>query len=177
MISKFKQLILGDNNTAAGRDIIINYNNNPYTFRFFEDDIKEVILCFSEELENLKDVIGEATDFNRPDIEKKNEINRLSEDYFEHIKKHSINYFEKIKKFLSNPSNEEYLNKYLNTANELNNKIRCHRKDFIHFEKVFDIIYTYITEKNNNNLKFDKNLIWVFLHFMYYNCDIGEKNA
>lgn len=40
---------------------------------------------------------------------------------------------------------------------------------------IFDAIYNYIVEKVDYKLPFDRGLIWVFLHFMYYNCDIGEK--
>jgi len=49
------------------------------------------------------------------------------------------------------------------------------RNDFDYFEKIFDDIYSYILEKNSNKLPFDKGLIWIFLHYMYCNCDIGEK--
>ncbi|MGD5955114.1 hypothetical protein QUU72_22590, partial [Xanthomonas citri pv. citri] len=116
-----------------------------------------------------------TNDFKRPHIEIKNNINNLSNDYFEYIKKNSMMYFGKIKFFLEDPTNEKFLEKYLSTAREINNKIVCHRSDFSAFQKIFDAIYTYIVERANYQLTFDKALIWVFLHFMYYNCDIGEK--
>ncbi|TYB30728.1 MAG: hypothetical protein FXF47_07715 [Candidatus Mcinerneyibacterium aminivorans] len=179
MIEELKQLIFGNNNKSAGRDIIDvekTYNFDPHPIRFYEGDIREIILCFSEEVEELGNVIEETDDFYRPHIEKKNEINNLSERCFKLIQKNSLNYFHKIDNFLYNRRNEEYLNKYLNTANELNNKIICNRTEFEYFEQIFDALYTYVVEKNNHDLKFEKKLIWIFLHYMYYKCDIGEKH-
>lgn len=176
MTDKIRQWIMGDNNNTAGRDIVTkNFHFDPYPIRFFEDDIKEVILCFSEEVDEISNIIENNEDFYRPEIEQKNKINNLSERCFKHIQENSINHFEKIEDFLHDRRNEKYLKKYLSTAEELNNKIVCNRTEFEYFDKIFDALYTYIVEKSNNNLRFPKNLIWIFLHYMYYKCDIGEK--
>ena len=174
MDEKLRQYLIGNNSRQAGRDIY-EYYYNPYPIRFFEEDIKEIIRCFADEVEEINGIVEDFNDLYRPDIEKKNEINRLSEEYFNLIKEQSLMYFEKIRRFLKDPDNKNHLQKYLSTITELNNKIMCNRQDFDYFEKVFDAIYSYIVDKCNYELKFDKNLIWVFLHYMYWNCDIGEK--
>lgn len=185
------QLITGSNNNTAGRDNntagrdvntagrdVHNthiYSFNPHPIRFYENDIKEIVECFVEELDVIGNIIQETNDFYRPHIEIKNEINNLSDGCFEHIKKESMAYFDKIDAFLSDRRNEEFLKKYLSTAKEINNKIVCNRSEFNYFEKIFDAIYNYIVDRANYQFAFDRELIWVFLHFMYYNCDIGEK--
>lgn len=178
MFSKIMQIIAGKDNKSAGRDINeINhiYNYNPHPIRFFENDLKELICVFSDEIDVISNIVEITTDLKRPKIEEKNELNNLSKLYFEHIKKDNLVYFDKITNFLKDPRNENFLKSYLSTTNEINRKIVCKRNEFKSFEVIFDAIYDYIVEKANNDLPFDKDLIWVFLHFMYYNCDIGEK--
>lgn len=180
MFSKIMQKIAGIGNKTAGRDIIEKqqtiYYYNPHPIRFFENDLKEIIHVFSKEIDVIKNIVEETSDFDRPNISKKNELNNLSEEYFEHIKKESLVYFDKIRMFLNDPRNEEFLKKYLSTTKEINRKIVCNRKEFQYFEIIFDAIFSYIVESSNYDLPFDRDLIWVFLHFMYYNCDIGEKD-
>ncbi|GAA0368836.1 ABC-three component system protein [Bacillus horti] len=172
MFDKIRQLVFGSNNLVASRDI--NYYN-PHPIRFYEKDIKEVIDCFSQEVVEIVGIVTECNDFYRPNIEEKNELNNLTHEYFEHIKSNSLIYFEKISEFLNDRRNEIFLSKYLTTARELNNKIVSNRTDFVYFDKIFDAVYSYIVEKDNYNICFDKELIWVFLHYMYWNCDIGVK--
>lgn len=172
MFERIKQIIFGSNNIVA----LGNINHyNPHPIRFFEKDIKEVIDCFSQEVDEIIGIVDDYNDFYRPNIEKKNELNNLTNTYFIHIKSHSLVYFDKITEFLNDRRNEEFLSKYLSTTSELNNKIISNRTDFIYFDKIFDAIYSYIVEKDNYELCFDKGLIWVFLHYMYWNCDIGVK--
>jgi hypothetical protein len=177
MIDSIMQWIRGNNNNIAGRDLtIINYNEYP--IRFHEKDIKNIIELFFNQIVSINHVINGAQESYTllyPGIEKKNELNNLSEAYFEHIKKESVNYFSKIDKFLSDPKNEKLRSKYIETSIELNNKIRCNRTSFDYFEKIFDAIYTFIADRNSGIMNFQKEFIWVFLHYMYFNCDLGEK--
>ncbi|TFE00698.1 ABC-three component system protein [Jeotgalibacillus salarius] len=178
MFSKIMQAIVGRDNKSAGRDINeINhiYNYNPHPIRFYEDDLKEIICVFSDDVEVISDIVENTRDLERPHIEMKNDLNNLSEKYFEHIKQDNLAYFDKVTIFLQDPRNKGFLEMYLSTTREINRKIVCNRDDFERFEVIFDAIYTYVVEKASNDLPFDKDLIWVFLHFMYYNCDIGEK--
>lgn len=99
MFEKIMQLIAGNNNKSAGRDITETthiYNFNPHPIRFYEIELKEIIECFSEELDEISDIIEKTNDFYRPNIEKKNEINNLSKECFEHIKQNSLVYFTSI---------------------------------------------------------------------------------
>lgn len=172
MFDRIRQMIFGSQNVIAAGNI--NYFN-PHPIRFFEKDIKEVIDCFSQEVEVITGIVDDYNDFYRPNIEKKNEINVLTSLYFKHIKENSLVYFDKITEFLNDRRNKEFLEKYLSTAKEINNKIVSNRTDFVYFDKIFDAIYSYTVEKDDYNLCFDKELIWVFFHYMYWNCDIGVK--
>ena len=162
----------------AGRDININ---NHYTvdyniMRFYEEDIKEIILFFAK----ISSTINE-TDFidnSSIPIEEKNRINNLSQEYFELIKSKSLPNFNKIQSFLSDPKNEHFVELYQTTADELQEKILAVRHKVDKFQEIFDLLKTYILERNRDDKNFIKhrNKIVLFLHFMYYNCDIGFKN-
>lgn len=175
MIDKTIQKIKGNNNHQAGRDII----NHNYYFEhsrepiiFNQEDIKNVIICFDKLINKIN---SEPLDMSKIPIEEKNEINKLSEDYFELIKEESLEYFSKIDSFLKDPKNKEYLKMYTNTAVELKHKITINRKKYDCFEEILEELYDSICYNDVGEINFDKRLIWVFLNYMYCNCDIGKK--
>ena len=107
------------------------------------------------------------------DIENKNELNELSKEYFDNVIKRNLIYFEQIRAFLMDSINGEYLIKYENTIDDINAKIIIHRKDFEKFEMVLEFLYDYIIISSDEELKGKRRLVRLFLHYMYYNCDIG----
>ena len=106
------------------------------------------------------------------DIENKNKLNALSKEYFDNVIKKNLIYFEQIRAFLTDSINKEYLDKYENTIDDINAKIIVHRTDFEKFEMILEFLYDFIVE-NNIELKNKRRLLRLFLHYMYYNCDIG----
>ncbi len=69
--------------------------------------------------------------------------------------------------------NNELSVMYLDSAFELKNLITVKRDEFGAFEEIFVLIYNLVCDRNPK-LR-NKRFIYVFLHYMYFNCDIGQK--
>ena len=143
--------------------------------RFYEKELRDVIIVFSE---NRKAISTEAksyiTSFTVIDKEKKNELNNLSRDYFEFLKSHSLQYFEDIEKFLRDPKNEQYMKMYSNTVSDLQDVITIERNRFNEFEHIIKHLVDYTIGTNEGKIKELRKIVRVFIHFMYFNCDIGK---
>ena len=100
----------------------------------------------------------------------------MSEAYFSEIKHNSLAYFQKIEDFLKNPINEDFLEAYENTVSDLQGVILTKRSEFSSFELLLEKLYDYVLEHSDETVKNHRRLIRVFLHFMYFNCDIGVKS-
>ena len=85
-----------------------------------------------------------------------------------------MKYFSQIDEFLQNPINEELTEMYEDLAMELNSIITIKREDFYAFEEIFVYLYNYVKDRNLD-LNRKKRFISIFLHYMYFNCDIGKK--
>lgn len=165
--------VSGNWNNTAGGNLTINHNyvTDDSVLRFFDEDIKIIIQEFSKiarhEIEITDDVV-------RIKVEDKNKKNNLTEKYFELIKKKSMHYFEQIDQFLKSPINYKFLNMYEETVFELNQRITIHRNEYDKFDCIFEKLYNNILDNCEGTLFSDRRLIWVFLHYMYWKCDIGE---
>jgi hypothetical protein len=149
----------------------LNLNRLLLPLDFNENDLKKIILAFSKiglKKSNLSEIPQSRN------IEKKNDINKLSKDYFNNAIKRNLPYFNQIKKFLENPINDNYLNKYQNTIDDINEEIIIHRDDYDKFEEFINYLYKKILN-NTSDLDNNRKLIRLFLHYMYYNCDIGKN--
>jgi len=149
----------------------LNLNKLLLPIDFKEDDLKEIIFAFSSfdiKESGLSDIP------TKRDIERKNKLNKLSKDYFDNVLKNNINYFDQIENFLKDPINEEFLNKYQNTINDINEEITVHRDEYEKFEEILNYLYKFVLGKSPE-LDNKRRLIRLFLHYMYYNCDIGKS--
>ncbi len=147
----------------------LNLNKLLLPLNFEEEDLKHIVNSFSN-LDKQKDDLSKIPE-NR-DIEYKNKLNELSKDYFDNVIKRNLIYFEQIRAFLMDSINKEYLEKYENTIDDINAKITIHRKDFEKFEMILEFLYDYVIG-SDKVLKDKRRLVRLFLHYMYYNCDIG----
>lgn len=163
--------VVGNGNYTANRDLYLVSNESEEPLRFFESDIKEVIIQLGKVVKNPKD-FEDVVD--RIKACEKNEKNNLSEEYFNLILEVSMCYFQQIEDFLQSSINEEYLKMYQNTVFELNQKITINRGNYEKFDRIFEVLYDYILNNNKKDLRTDRRLIWVMLHYMYWKCDIGE---
>ncbi len=143
--------------------------------RFYEKELKEVIIVFSEQSKTIStEARSYITSFTVIDKEKKNELNQLSKDYFEFLIRHSLQYFDEIEKFLRDPKNESYTRMYANTVSDLQGAITTERSRFNEFEHIIEHLIAYTVDNNIDKLRDIRRIVRVFLHFMYFNCDIGK---
>ena len=155
---------------------LVGLNKYLLPLQFYEEELKELIVYFKAHLDSLSELVEKKeVDNTRIGLEEKNKKNKLSEEYFNSIIQQSLSYFNQIDQFLKDPKNKELLEAYKDTVQELNSKIISTRSQFNAFESIFDYLYEYILNKNSEELKKGRRLIYIFLHYMYYNCDIGVK--
>ncbi|MHA8097805.1 ABC-three component system protein [Aquirufa aurantiipilula] len=157
----------------------IAYQFGLYKFqaplRFYEKELRDVIVVFSEQSKAIStEAKNYITTFTVIDKEKKNDINNLSKDYFEFLKSHSLQYFEGIESFLRDPKNDTYLKMYSNTVSDLQDAITVERSRFNEFEHIIKHLIDYTIGNNEDKLMDLRKIVRVFIHFMYFNCDIGK---
>ena len=144
--------------------------------RFFEKDLKEVIIVFSDQ---TKDIAKEADDyiknFSVVEKDKKNELNNLSKEYFAFINTHSLSYFKQIEVFLVEPRNSKYTGMYSRTVSDLQAKIILERDSFTDFMHLIEHLVEFVVQNNLTELNDLRDKVRVFIHFMYFNCDIGKS--
>jgi hypothetical protein len=139
---------------------------------FDESDLREIIIALSKP---IKANIKNSTDFTKISLEKKNELNNLSKDYFDNVMKRDFEYFKQIEDFLSSPINATLKDLYDDTISELNAKITLRRDEFMEFGNMLDKFYNFVISNDIGNLKGKKRLVRTLLNYMYCNCDIGKK--
>lgn len=143
--------------------------------RFYEKELRDVIIVFSEQSKAIStEAKSYITSFTIIDKEKKNELNNLSKDYFEFLKNHSLKYFEKIEKFLRDPKNEPYMKMYSNTVSDLQAQIILERNRFTDFMHLIEHLVAFTIGNYDGEMKDLRKIVRVFIHFMYFNCDIGK---
>ena len=166
-----------DGTIKSTPNMVITLGLNKYSqpLRVFPENIKKVIIAFIKNKEAIKKATESPYSYDFEfDIDEKNELNKISEEYFKQIKEKSQAYFYQIKRFLENPANLAYQNNYYNIVEEINNKVVVRKDEFAKFEEIFETLYDCLYVACPE-LQEDSRLIYVFLHFMYCNCDIGEK--
>ncbi len=143
--------------------------------QFDESDLKFLIEEFHKSLpKGVK--IKSSDSFNYLSLDKKNELNQLSKQYFDDVIKRHFSHFEAIKSFLSDPINKHLKEIYQDTVDELNAKISVKRDEYSVFEGLLEELYDYVIANNTEFLHSGrKRLVRVFLNYMYCNCDIGKK--
>lgn len=165
--------------TSLTPDIIRSFDLKRYLvpFEFYEKDIRKLITFFGERLASLPEsLLEKVPTLLRNDIFAKNELNSLSRPYFENsIEASSLKYFKQIEDFLCDPRNSESAKFYQNTTIELQAKILTFQNDGQKFEEIFEHVYKFIFDEHNQQVVDNRYLIYVFLHFMYYQCDIGRN--
>lgn len=146
--------------------------------QFFPDDMKSVIVAFYEHRQAIQTTFDSEHDFrDYPGIEKKNLTNGLTDAYFnECVMAQSEPRFPEIRRFLANARNITLAEQYHAVANELKAQIITHRSQFVTFDEVLEHVYQLICERSPELQSASRRILTkVFLHYMYVNCDIGEK--
>jgi hypothetical protein len=160
------------------RDWLPNLDE-PQPFRFYPDDLVEIIAAIHAFThEDSAPAFRSAVDFDAIKIkEEKNKLNGLSKDYYEQIVvAHSMPNFPKVESFLKNPRNRHFADLYHDSADELKSKILLTRDKFETFDAVFAFLVDEL-QRERAALKGKRRLATILLHYMYFNCDIGMKDA
>ena len=130
--------------------------------RIHSDDIKDIVIAFYNDRQQVATEFDSKHNFDYVSLEKKNELNKLSEEYFKYIKENSESSFNAITVFLKKQINKKYAGYYYNTIDELKGKIITRRSDFAIFEEIFGHLYDSILDRHTE-LKETSSLINVFL--------------
>ncbi len=144
---------------------------------FYEKDLQEVVIAFSESNISGEELRAIQNDLTKIPIEEKNKLNNLGQEYFDNVFKDSFSNFEKIGNYLKDPRNDEYKLKYDNTVSDLQEEITIKRDEYNAFEEILNHLYKIILDSTNDSLRNNRKLIRVFLHYMYFNCQIGRKGS
>ncbi len=143
------------------------------TFRFVPEDINEVVRAFHAAVTTGSAQFASASNFGFVEKETKNTINGLSKGYYEYMKRDSLPSFGRIKDFLQDERNAELRGFYHDAADELKQKIITFRSAFQSFDEVLTHVFDLIIS-DNKTLRGKKRLVRTFLHYMYFDCDIGD---
>jgi hypothetical protein len=143
--------------------------------RFEWADLRKVITTFHDAIHE-RDVEGASQfDFTEVDIQKKNELNRVSENYFEMMRDRHEPFFGRIDSFLSQPVNHEVKQLYHEVVDELRTKMAVEEKQFEGLEHMLLAFADAAVSSYPDRLNGHQSTLRVLLSFMYFNCDIGRK--
>ena len=172
MAQKFN--IKGEGNQAAGRDI--NYN-----IYGFDDSGKKIIFSpsvMAEIIDAIYNEIDETApldDFERPAIEEKNELNEITQDFFNHVIKEFYEEFCKIETFLKSPTNARYQKKYAAIVKEISGDVYARMLNGEKLQNMLPTLLNYAKLKDDSFNSEKGYWLQVFSYYMYVNCDIGKK--
>lgn len=144
--------------------------------QFYEQDIRDVIVLFGKNTNwATVDPIANEDKIEYIDKELKNALNNVDDAYFKDIKDYSLKYFRDIDRFLHDPINSEYLVMYLNTIADLRAYILRNEASYTFVQLLESIIEQIVGVDCKQDIHKVRALVRVFVHFMYWNCDIGKK--
>ena len=144
----------------------------PLRIRF--EDVKTLLESLMNKGFDVKKQAVSATSFDMIELEAKNVKNRLSYDYFTYIEQSSRPYFHQIEEFLENSINEVYTEFYYHLVDELNQRLYSEKQNNLVFDQFLVSLYDGILDKVPLLAQKPK-LVSVFVHYMYVNCDLGQK--
>lgn len=143
---------------------------------FYETDIREVIVLFGKNSNWMSaEPLADQSGFDYIDKERKNVLNRVDDTYFADIKDNSLKYFKDIETFIKDPKNAEYRQMYINTVSDLRGYILRNKDKYTFLELLESIIKHIVGNDSGRDIFKVRALVRVFVHFMYWECDLGLK--
>lgn len=100
----------------------------------------------------------------------KNKLNSMDDTTADFFMKKYLKYIPKITEFLSDPINEEYIEKYENIVDTLQRKIAVYQKNEADFGKILDKLIDILEVRVNRNKRLGSAIVF----YLYWNCDIGR---
>lgn len=142
--------------------------------RIHPAELRELILGFHTHWHSIVQDAEAKYSLEYVELATKNQINNLSQQYFDYMEENSASYFQIIDDFLKHPINHDMLDCYYTIVDELKGKIIARRDSFEKFDEIFTFIYDQVLALMPE-LKPKRRLVNVFMHYMYCKCDIGRK--
>jgi len=135
--------------------------------------MREVIIEIDEKLQTNKEV---KVDFKTIDIKEKNDLNGMSQDFYEEqiLLKYEP-FFPRLEAFLKERLNADLGRRVESIAESLNRKIAVKRKAFDTFEEMLVDVENTLLDKEYGSLQGKENTICFFLFYLYASCLIGKK--
>ncbi|MDP3111452.1 MAG: SMEK domain-containing protein [Thermodesulfovibrionales bacterium] len=158
---------------------ILESNVSKFKGNFIEDitpqDIAKMLNEFSAQNPSLINSISDTIrKIQRTDFSAKNKINNLSEGYIKLIQQQSLPFFEQFRVFLEKFENRDFKKIYFNITSDLQKVILVKRTEYEKFDDIFAAIEETYKAKVPA-LVADRRTLQILLHFMYFQCDIGES--
>ena len=161
---------LGNNNIG---DPSFIYSIGPANFSW--DELRLIIVSLYDTVVYLKLPAQSGFDFSEIDIVKKNELNRVGNDYYNSVIVVHQPYFGRIQEFLNDPINSEIVQKYYQVVDEIRAKIATSRNENERFEYFLNLLADTAVKDQDNVRGRNRRTLNILLSFMYVNCDIGRK--
>lgn len=142
--------------------------------RFSWDDLATVISALHDTVAAPDWPRGGPHDLADVDLERKNELNRVSESLFREMRERHEPFFHRVAAFLRDPRNYRIAQVYTATADELAMKVAIAEARGL----TFDAIWLEIHDAALESMPLDatlKRTLRILLSFMYFHCDIGRK--
>ncbi len=140
------------------------------------DELAEIIEIFAKDNNAYPsmDELDSVKEIKRKEFAQKNITNKLSDEYAKIISHHMFRdgHYDEITNFLNHPQNSELKRLYEETAEELKIKIITYQNEYESFELILNYMYDRLIDRDPD-LRKNKRKTRVFLHYMYYFCDIG----
>jgi hypothetical protein len=153
---------------------LFNLNRNRGPLRFVPNDMVALIDAFSTEVPDYLKFsrLGDELDLTK--FDEKNLLNNVSDELADSIEDDSMPYFDQIEEFLNKPKNDRYRLKYYALSNEIKQKLIAENATHLGFSVALSELYDAVVGRHPE-LSDKRRLITVFLHYMYWTCDIGRK--
>lgn len=172
-----QKITLNGNNNTVNQNTILSQKNHLHDLNINFDLLERIINTIFNNLSNCVNKEDIDRDFTR-DIDKKNEINKLSDDTYEQCISENIEDFSRIRSFLSDPLNIDTKKKYLAIKNTLYPTVISAIDNGQTMDNVLSELNhkfsKYFVNKATAN---DDSFINCsgFFYFMYYICDLGKR--
>ena len=135
--------------------------------------LAECILAFAKTIDG--GVSGFTAPVARTSYVEKNRINGVSPNYARRMSGY-IAETRRIGDFLASPENLEVMSQYEAATEEFSFKIIEKRDEFGTFESILNYLYDYLLARDPV-LRSHRKLTRAMLFYMYWHCDIGERNG
>jgi hypothetical protein len=137
------------------------------------DELAEVIIAIADAHSEIDwPTSASWSSLERIAFTKKNQANRLSDEYARYITRNYLKHFGVVERFLADPINVNVNMAYRNAVDEFASKLIVYRHEFPTYDKLLDHLISVLINRDGD-LSAHKRLTRTVFYFMYWSCDIG----